>query len=1457
MRNNYLKLILLLTLCLAASLGWSVITDYNFTTTTTTYTPLTDGTIHGTDTNNEQVFNAVPLGFTFNYNGTDYTQISISCNGFIAMGATVTTSNTAISTGTTNNVIVAMNRDLISRTGGTLLSAMSGTAPNRVFTVQWAGYRRNNSQAVNDTLNFQIKLYETTNLITFNYGHSYTVTASLAATVQVGLRGASNTEYTNRTTTTNWAATTAGTANNSTCALNATVYPAEGLTFNWTPPSAGTPPNPAQYVSPANNATQQALGVNLTWLVASGNPTGYKVYLGTDNPPTNMVNGTVVTGTVYDHPTNFAFNTLLYWQIVPYNDFGDATGCPIWSFTTMPDPTVTTLPYTMNWDSVTAPVVPPSWTIINANSDAFTWVTVSSGAYSAPNALRCAFNSSTAIAMDDWAISPPIQLTGGSFYRIQFRYKAQNGSLPEKMEIKYGMGNTIADLTEQIYLNESIANTGYLLGEAFMSPTSSGLYHFGFHGFSNPNMYYLFIDDINVSEVIPVFNPPQNLTATTGNGTVSLAWQLPAPATRAIRGYHVFRNGTQITAEIVTALNYVDSTAPVGTACNYYVKAIYINPNGTSDPSNTVTITPSFAPPTNLQAVSGATSVVLTWTAPAGVTPSGYNVYSNGEMLNPVPITLLTYTDNTATVGFTQSYYVTALYSNPDGESAPSNSVIGEIIAPPTELNATVSNPNVILTWISPFVPARAREDNQPTRDLIGFKIYRNAVLVGTVTNPDVETYTDTNLVPDTYTYTVTANYTSGESTPAGPVQATVTAAFFPPSNLTATGSITGIRLTWNRPSPLLNNLSGYRVFRDGLAQGHGLVADTTYNDVNIINGVVYTYYVTAVYANPNGESAPSNTASASGGETLNPVTNLQCSVAQDNVSLTWVPPGGPILQDWIHFDDNVNYAGIGTNAAANFDIAARFTPTELSGLTERWVTKVRFFPKEANCVYSIKIWTGGSTYTNPGNLILTLPVTDPTIDAWNTVTLPEPIQIPSIGDMWVGVNINTQGGYPAGCDDGPSQPYKGNMIYINNEWTILSALGTGLDYNWNIQAFVVNFIGRETLLSHAAATAEPVTYPRVDTSLLQAQVNPDYQPAGNTRDGLRPLTGYKIYRDGINIAQISDYTVTGYTDMGLPNGTFTYTVTAVYTTGESAPSNPAVAVVDVYYTPTIHQTGFEEFADFSTSFGTWMTLDGDNSATYGMTDVDFPGEADTMAFMVFNPSATTPPLTSMLPHTGQKLAVCIAATTPPNNDWLISPRYRLGTSENKLTFWARSLTDQYGLERFRVGISTATFPTAAQFIWLSGTSYLEAPAEWTMYEYIIPGTYNAQFVRFGIKCESNDAFVFMVDDWKLQGVNGVANEDEVVPVSATALLGNYPNPFNPETSISYSVKQDAPVTLEIYNLKGQKVRTLVDGNVKAGSYKITWKGDDDNGRPVSSGVYFYKMMSGKYTASRKMILMK
>ena len=102
----------------------------------------------------------------------------------------------------------------------------------------------------------------------------------------------------------------------------------------------------------------------------------------------------------------------------------------------------------------------------------------------------------------------------------------------------------------------------------------------------------------------------------------------------------------------------------------------------------------------------------------------------------------------------------------------------------------------------------------------------------------------------------------------------------------------------------------------------------------------------------------------------------------------------------------------------------------------------------------------------------------------------------------------------------------------------------------------------------------------------------------------------------------------------------------------------------------------------------------------------------------------------------------------------------------------------------------------------------------------------------------------------------GIENENQI-PGSPAALSQNFPNPFNPSTSIAFDLQENGHVSIEIYNLKGEKVKTLINRFIQAGDHSIIWTGDDDNGNNVSSGIYFYKMKTGRYTSTKKMSLMK
>ena len=103
-----------------------------------------------------------------------------------------------------------------------------------------------------------------------------------------------------------------------------------------------------------------------------------------------------------------------------------------------------------------------------------------------------------------------------------------------------------------------------------------------------------------------------------------------------------------------------------------------------------------------------------------------------------------------------------------------------------------------------------------------------------------------------------------------------------------------------------------------------------------------------------------------------------------------------------------------------------------------------------------------------------------------------------------------------------------------------------------------------------------------------------------------------------------------------------------------------------------------------------------------------------------------------------------------------------------------------------------------------------------------------------------------------------VANDDNTQsPEPADFGLTNYPNPFNPDTTIRFSVPSDGRVIVTIYNIKGQRVKQLLNEQVVAGRYAVVWDGIDHTGNPCSSGVYFYKLRTNSKTLVRKMLMLK
>jgi hypothetical protein len=143
-------------------------------------------------------------------------------------------------------------------------------------------------------------------------------------------------------------------------------------------------------------------------------------------------------------------------------------------------------------------------------------------------------------------------------------------------------------------------------------------------------------------------------------------------------------------------------------------------------------------------------------------------------------------------------------------------------------------------------------------------------------------------------------------------------------------------------------------------------------------------------------------------------------------------------------------------------------------------------------------------------------------------------------------------------------------------------------------------------------------------------------------------------------------------------------------------------------------------------------------------------------------------------------------------------------------------------------------------------------------------GSGNVAQLVFNVKGEFEDIGRFEIADGIL--VDGSQHLNPVVALGALelsttpkefALNQNFPNPFNPETNIKYALAEGSQVELRIYNMVGQVIRTLVSERQAAGRYTIRWDGKDDRGLSVSSGIYFYRLTSEKFSDVKKLMLLK
>ncbi len=182
--------------------------------------------------------------------------------------------------------------------------------------------------------------------------------------------------------------------------------------------------------------------------------------------------------------------------------------------------------------------------------------------------------------------------------------------------------------------------------------------------------------------------------------------------------------------------------------------------------------------------------------------------------------------------------------------------------------------------------------------------------------------------------------------------------------------------------------------------------------------------------------------------------------------------------------------------------------------------------------------------------------------------------------------------------------------------------------------------------------------------------------------------------------------------------------------------------------------------------------------------------------------------------------------------------------------------TDYLFLECYELGrmISIASDnPVSARQAIFSSNGFCQGVVDegnGTFLQFDLPTSYDAEYVRVVVSNPYPVSVVYSVQ-------STVDNDEQLAQTPALENVSCHPNPFKGKTSISFALKEPAPLRLVIYNSRGQKVRTLADGFLPAGSHEVAWDGRDGSGRAVSSEVYLVRLSSQGYQLDKRLILLK
>ena len=469
------------------------------------------------------------------------------------------------------------------------------------------------------------------------------------------------------------------------------------------------------------------------------------------------------------------------------------------------------------------------------------------------------------------------------------------------------------------------------------------------------------------------------------------------------------------------------------------------------------------------------------------------------------------------------------------------------------------------------------------------------------------------------------------------------------------------------------------------------------------------------------------------------------------------------------------------------------------------------------------------------------------------------------------------------------------NTLYIRDDVTTLNMENLAF-YSGNLYSYKPNIM----------FTWQDEEYPRplnlsgqVINDAISLSWDPPYIPE-NTPP--RPVTGYKVYRNNIMVAQYGQNTFTFTDNDVIENIVYRYHVTALYNNLESKPSNNVSISItgDILHPPANltytnpNQTNVRlnwEFGElivnenFEGLLDSWTIVDQWETTT-GYAKEGFQSIMSTSTAIITNNWLISPPFN---PVVNSYLNFWVAVTDPTAlGERFLVKISTTGTNQNNFT---HTLIDTLitNVEWTRMSINLSEFTGQQIHFAFQHNTFNSQTRLLIDGVQVLKPISNPSYTPLGFKIYINEAFVGQTNGNTLTylvtsppaGVNGyyvttlydngvesypgniryidplVSENDHPIELTATILKGNYPNPFNPETTINFTLAKESKIRIDVYNIKGQKMITLVDEVKNSGEHNVVWKGTDSSGNQAASGIYLYQLRTEDYTAVKRMVLMK